>query len=85
MDAKTTTEKLQILLPHWIEHNNNHEVEFRKWAASARAEGAERLAKLLEQATASMATTDEILKKALIEAGGAAPDPHHHHHNHHHN
>ena len=82
MDAKTTMEKLQILLPHWIEHNNNHEAEFRKWAASARAEGAERLAGLLEQATASMATTDEILKKTLLEAGGAATAPHHHHPHH---
>ena len=39
MDQKTTMEKLQILLPHWIEHNHNHEAEFKKWADLARAEG----------------------------------------------
>ena len=84
MDAKTTIEKLQILLPHWIEHNNNHEAEFRKWAASAQAEGALRLAALLEQAAASMAATDEVLKKSLAEAGGATTAPHTHSHHHHH-
>ncbi|MEI7899214.1 MAG: hypothetical protein WCK89_03110 [bacterium] len=80
MDPKTTIEKLQILLPHWIEHNNNHEAEFRKWAAAARTEGAESLAGLLDKAAASMAATDELLKKTLAEAGGPANDHHPHHH-----
>ena len=83
MNSKTTRQKLQILLPHWIEHNNNHEAEFRKWADAARTEHADRLTELLNQAAVSMATTDEILKKALAEAGG--PDAGHHHpHPHHH-
>lgn len=84
MDSKTTIEKLQILLPHWIEHNINHEAEFRKWAASARAEGAERLAGLLDQASASMVATDEILRKTLAEAGGTLQAHGHEHHDHHH-
>jgi hypothetical protein len=84
MNAKTTREKLQILLPHWIEHNNNHEAEFKKWAASARAEGAERLAGLLDKAAASMATTDELLKETLTESGGPSSEPRSHTHSHHH-
>ena len=85
MDAKTTIEKLQILLPHWIEHNKNHESEFRKWADAARAEGLESLAVKLDKAVSSMAVTDEILKKTLTEAGGSdshTHDEHHHHHGH---
>jgi hypothetical protein len=86
MDAKTTLEKLQVLLPHWIEHNQNHEIEFRKWAELARAEGLKSLAGLLDKATTSMAVTDEILKTSLSEAGGASPGshPHPHSHSHHH-
>jgi len=86
MDIKSTVEKMQILLPHWIEHNHNHEAEFRQWAASARAEGSENLAGFLDKAVATMATTNEILKKALTEVGGPskAQHPHHHDHPHHH-
>lgn len=82
---KTTIEKLQILLPHWIEHNKNHEAEFRKWAAAAHAEGLENLAGQLDKAASSMAVTDEILRQTLVEAGGSnTQDEHHHGHDHHH-
>lgn len=84
MDEKTIREKLQILLPHWIEHNKNHENEFRKWADLARAEGSESLAALLDKATTSMSATDELLKTTLSEAGGSLSDSHHHTHSHHH-
>jgi hypothetical protein len=30
------TEKLRVLLPHWIEHNSEHAAEFREWAERAR-------------------------------------------------
>ena len=85
MEHKTTIEKMRILLPHWIEHNENHVAEFRKWAGSARVEGAQGLAELLEQAATNMATTDTVLKKALSEIGGAGEkhhhsQPHQHHH-----
>ena len=88
MNEKTILEKLQVLLPHWIEHNKNHEAEFKKWADLARAEGSEHLAALLDKATTSMSVTDELLKTTLREAGGpsidAHPHPHHHPHSHHH-
>lgn len=80
MDQKTVLEKLQILLPHWIEHNNNHETEFKKWAELVRSDEQETLAELLDKAVISMSKTDEILKKALAEIGGPGKDHHHHHH-----
>lgn len=83
MDPKTTIEKLRILLPHWIEHNRNHGAEFRQWAASARTEGAERLAALLKKAAANMDATDDLLKRAETEAGGPGED-HRHAHRHDH-
>lgn len=82
MHPKTTVEKLQVLLPHWIEHNENHEAEFKKWAQLVRTEGQSPLAEILDQAVASMGATDAILKKALAEIGG--PGEGHHHHDHHH-
>jgi len=83
VNEKTIRDKLQILLPHWIEHNKNHEAEFRKWAELARAEGSEHLAALLDKATTSMSVTDEVLKTTLSEAGGSPNDSHHHPHTHH--
>ena len=84
MDPKTTIEKLQILLPHWAEHNQNHAAEFKKWATAARADGAENLAARLDQAAANMAATDSLLKQAVAEVGGSAVDAHHHHNDHDH-
>lgn len=79
MDQKTTMEKLQILLPHWTEHNHNHEAEFKKWADLARTEGQGELADLMDKAVASMAATDDILKKAMAKIGAPVADHHHHH------
>ncbi|HIJ79023.1 MAG: hypothetical protein OEY01_08395 [Desulfobulbaceae bacterium] len=92
MSEKSTIEKLQILLPHWVEHNNNHEAEFSKWAEAAGQAGEKSLAELLNKAVASMAATDAILKEALKLVGGPGKEHHHHHHHghdhdhdHHHN
>ena len=82
MAPTTTVEKLRVLLPHWIEHNQNHAAEFKKWAAAAQTDKADSLAALLNQAAANMTATDELLKKAVTEAGG--PCECHHHHGHHH-
>lgn len=80
MDPRTTIDKLRILLPHWIDHNRDHAAEFRQWAASARTEGSESLAALLDKAAAQTAATDELLKKAEIEIGGPGETHDHTHH-----
>lgn len=59
------TEKLRVLLPHWIEHTGEHAGEFRDWAQKA---GAARDALLdaahfLEQANVR-------LQEALRQLGG---------------
>lgn len=73
----TTIEKLHTLVPHWIEHNASHGAEFRTWAAAARAEGAEDVAKYLDQAAANMALTGELLQKTGL--GTARHDSDHDH------
>jgi hypothetical protein len=65
------TEKLRVLLPHWIEHNGEHAGEFRDWAQKA---GAARDALLdaahfLEQANAR-------LQEALEQLGGPLEHSH---------
>jgi hypothetical protein len=46
------TDKLRVLLPHWIEHNGEHAQEFRGWAERAGVAGNALLdaARLLEEA-----------------------------------
>lgn len=84
MEARTTMEKLQVLLPHWVEHNRSHGAEFAKWAAAARAEGAGALADRLDAAAKHIAAADEILVKAQVELGGpAGGHDHPHGHSHH--
>jgi hypothetical protein len=41
-------EKLRVLIPHWIEHNEEHAKEFRRWA-DAMADANESLAAALEK------------------------------------
>jgi hypothetical protein len=74
-------DKIRILLPHWLEHNANHQTEFAKWEAVARNEGLEAVADLIGQAMAKMEEMDGLLQRALNEAGGpVAGEGHHHHH-----
>ncbi len=82
MVEKTEVEKLRILLPHWIEHNQSHEAEFKKWAAAARHEGKEEVSTLIEQAVASMDSANHALTEALAKVGGGKEGEGHHHHHH---
>lgn len=77
------SEKLRVLLPHWIEHNNGHESDCIKWAEIARKEGQESVADYIDAAVKTMKETNDLLAKALEEAGGASEHGHHHHHHHH--
>lgn len=80
MAEKTTREKLRVLLPHWLDHNQGHAAEFSRWAAAAKKEGLAELAALMEQAVATMKETDVLLSTALEKIGGPAKHRHHHHH-----
>ncbi len=77
-------EKLRVLLPHWMEHNNGHEAECIKWSEIARREGKESVADYLDAAVKAMNEVNVLLEKALDKAGGEAELHHHHHHDHSH-
>jgi hypothetical protein len=64
-------DKLRVLLPHWIEHNEEHAKEFRDWAqrSGLARDGLLDAARLLEEASAR-------LYEGLEELGG--PVAHHH-------
>jgi hypothetical protein len=62
--------KLRVLLPHWIEHNNNHIAEFRKWENEARAESGKEVSLLLEKAISDMEEAGKSLSEALEKVGG---------------
>ena len=78
-------EKLRILLGHWIEHNEEHADEFRRWADKAGAATPDVLA-----AAERMGHVNQALAEALKKLGGAmernpaGAHPHSHTHEHRH-
>lgn len=84
MDEKTTKEKLQVLIPHWLEHSHGHAHEFKKWADAARQEGLITEAGLIDKAIGIMHEADALLSEALVKLGGPVTGGHHHHHGHEH-
>jgi len=63
-------EKLRILLDYWIEHNNEHEQEFRDWADKAASLSTEVAQQLREAAAKMAAASNELMKakQALLES-----------------
>jgi rubrerythrin len=56
-------EKLKVLLDYWIEHNSEHEKEFRDWAEKVASSSSE-VAKQLQKAAVKMAAVSDELVKA---------------------
>ena len=80
MSEKTGIEKLRILLPHWIEHNNSHIAEFTKWRQVAAEEASNQVVdERLSAAVAAMEKAGVALDEVLKELGGALEEHHHHH------
>ena len=73
-------EKLQMLLTHWLQHNESHGSEYLKWAEVARQGGNATTAELIEQAVAHLKKADDSLGKALESVGGPSQGHQHHHH-----
>ena len=57
--------KLRVLLPYWIEHNEEHAASFQRWATKARELGRQAVAERIEVAVAQMETCNEALAAAL--------------------
>ena len=68
------TDKLRVLIPHWIEHNKEHADEFSSWVEKADDASSDILA-----AAEAMAQINEFLVSALEKLGGALPFPHDYH------
>jgi hypothetical protein len=70
MDA--IEKKLQTLLDYWIEHNGEHEQEFRDWADKATSSSAEVAQQLRKAATGMAAVSNELMKakQALLKGKG---------------
>lgn len=64
------TEKLRVLIPHWIEHNKEHADEFRSWAEQA-GDGASDI----QAAADAMLDLNKFLEAALEKLGGALDWP----------
>ncbi len=81
-------EKLRVMLPHWIEHNQGHGKEFSQWADKLTVDNPE-VAVLLRNAVKSLEEAETALEETLGRVGGplAGGGVHHHHHHgsgHHH-
>jgi hypothetical protein len=65
-------EKLRILLDYWIEHNSEHEKEFRDWADKTVPLSTEVAQQLREAAARMAAASDELMKakQALPKSKG---------------
>jgi len=66
----TELEKLRALLPHWMEHNDEHAAEYERWAETALSAGENKAAELIRSASEQMAQAGLALQQALDELGG---------------
>jgi rubrerythrin len=63
-------EKLRILLDYWIEHNSEHEKEFREWADKVDSLSNEVAQQLREAAAEMVAASKELMKaKQALQEG----------------
>jgi len=75
-------DKVRVMLPHWIEHNQGHKAEFLKWAEKLVTDTPQ-LASLFHRAVADLDKVQTALEEALDRSGGPLEDTSHHGHQHH--
>ena len=56
--------KLQMMLEHWIEHDDSHVANYREWAEKASAAGEEEIAREIHLAIDDSASLQGHLKRA---------------------
>jgi len=62
MDQK---KKLSVVIEHWIEHNEDHMGEYKKWAQTAGELGLGLVKAEIEEAVAKLSQSNKHLEKAL--------------------
>ena len=70
-------DKLRVLIPHWIEHNDEHAEEFKRWAEQTDEASPDILA-----AAEKMILVNNSLRSALEKLGGPLNTDLYHHHDH---
>ncbi len=65
MDQK---KKLTVVIEHWIEHNENHKGEYKKWAQTAGELGLDSVKTEIEEAIGKISQANQHLTKALKTA-----------------
>ena len=74
MASLSDQDKLRLLLPHWIEHNQEHADEFRRWAKKSGLARADIL-----MAADKLEAVNRILAQALEKLGSSLEHLEHHH------
>ncbi len=64
MDDK---KKLSVVIDHWIEHNESHMAEYRKWAQKAEELGLTGVKAEIEKAVKHLDQCNQNLQKAMKE------------------
>ena len=62
MDQK---KKLSVVVEHWIEHNESHREEYKKWAQTAGDLGLDSVRAEIEEAMGKLTQSNQHLEKAL--------------------
>jgi hypothetical protein len=62
MDQK---KKLSVVMEHWIEHNESHMGDYRKWAQTAGELGLDKVKADIEEAVEKLSQSNKHLEKAL--------------------
>jgi len=62
MDQK---KKLSVVIEHWIEHNESHMGEYKKWAQTAGELGLDMVRAEIEEAMGKLSQSSKHLEKAL--------------------
>ncbi len=72
MDTKNAIGKVQVLLPHWLEHNEAHIGEMCQWLQQLRAEEQPEAVRLFETAIGHMAEVSAALAQMQAALGKPA-------------
>jgi len=66
MDQK---KKLSVVIEHWVEHNESHMGEYKRWAQTAGELGLDLVKAEIEEAMKKISQSNEHLEKALKGVG----------------
>lgn len=57
-------EKMDLLLAHWIDHNESHQEDYKKWATQAKKEGKDEIVELILAAMQQFKEGNNRLRQA---------------------